>query len=760
MVHLPPLILDLCLILAAAGLITLIFKKIKQPLVLGYIIAGLLVGPHISIFPTVIDEKNITIWAEIGVIFLLFSLGLEFSFKKLVKVGGAASITAVIEAISMLGFGFITGLTLGWSTMDSIFLGGILSISSTTIIIRAFDELGVKTQKFAGLVFGVLIVEDLVAILLLVLLSTLAVSQQFSGAEMLTSVLKLGFFLVLWFVGGIFLIPTFLKRTRNLMNDETLLIVSIALCLLMVVLATTVGFSPALGAFIMGSILAETAQGEKIEHLVKSVKDLFAAIFFVSVGMLINPALIMEYIGPILLITVITIVGKFLSSSAGALLSGQPLRTSIQTGMSLAQIGEFSFIIATLGLTLKVTSDFLYPIAVAVSALTTFTTPYMIKLSDPMYSFIERKLPKKWLRNINLYSSTAQVITTTSDWKKIIHTYVYNVIIHSVIITFIIFISTKYFHPFIEKQLSDHSLSQLITVTFTLLFMAPFIWALSVRRIQENAYSNLWQNRRLSRGPLIGMEVIRVSLGVVFTGFLILQYFSTFLSVVIALALIMAMIIFFARNLQLFYNKIERRFLTNLNDRESESKEKITPDIVPWDAHLVELIVSPEASIIGKSLEELAIRETYGVNIARIERGNITIPTPGRGECLYPGDEILVIGTDEQLALLRPIIEIAENHHRGSASDKESLILQKIDINSQSPLKSISIRLSGIREKGKALIVGVERNGVRILNPDSSLTFEENDIVWIVGNPKRIKEFLKSYNYTPVVENTTAIPIA
>ncbi|MDO7743674.1 MAG: cation:proton antiporter, partial [Pedobacter sp.] len=331
MQHLPVLITDLGLILAAAGITTLIFKKIKQPLVLGYILAGLLVGPNIDFFPTVTDKASIDIWAEIGVIFLLFSLGLEFSFKKLVKVGGSASITAIVEVVFMLLIGFIAGKAMGWSTMDSIFLGGILSVSSTTIIIRAFEELGVKHKKFAGLVFGVLIVEDLVAILLLVLLSTLAVSQQFAGPEMFMSILKLGFFLILWFIGGIFLVPTFLKATRKLMNDETMLIVSLALCLIMVLLAVQVGFSAALGAFIMGSILAETTQAERIEHLTKSVKDLFAAVFFVSVGMLIKPEVLVEYALPIVVITLATVAGKFLSSGLGALLSGQPLKTSVQT---------------------------------------------------------------------------------------------------------------------------------------------------------------------------------------------------------------------------------------------------------------------------------------------------------------------------------------------------------------------------------------------------------------------------------------------
>ncbi len=438
MLHLPHLIADLGLILAAAGVTTLIFKKIRQPLVLGYIIAGLLVGPHISLIPTVGSSEDITIWAEIGVIFLLFSLGLEFSFKKLIRVGGSASITAVVEVIGMLGIGYVAGQILGWSTMDSIFLGGILSVSSTTIIIRAFDELGIKTQKFASLVFGVLVIEDLVAIVLLVLLSTLGVSQQFAGEEMLVSVLKLCFFLVLWFLAGIFLLPTFLKYTRGLMNDETLLVVSLGLCLLMVIVATEAGFSPALGAFIMGSILAETTQAERIEHLIKSVKDLFGAVFFVSVGMLIDPEVLWRYGGAVVAISLVTVVGKLVSTSAGALLSGQPLKQSIQAGMSLAQIGEFSFIIATLGLTLNVTSDFLYPIAVAVSALTTFTTPYLIRLSEPLYTHLEKRLPARWAAGLNRYHSDTQVVVTLSDWKTVLRSYILTMVTHTVILFSII----------------------------------------------------------------------------------------------------------------------------------------------------------------------------------------------------------------------------------------------------------------------------------------------------------------------------------
>ena len=740
MLHLPVLITDLGLILAAAGVTTLIFKKIKQPLVLGYILAGLLVGPHIKFIPTVTDNESIHIWAEIGVIFLLFSLGLEFSFKKLVKVGGSASITAIVEVVCMLLIGFVAGKAMGWATMDSIFLGGILSVSSTTIIIRAFEELGVKHKKFAGLVFGVLIVEDLVAILLLVLLSTLAVSRQFAGTEMVMSILKLCFFLVLWFIGGIFLVPTFLKATKKLMNDETMLIVSLGLCLIMVMLAVEVGFSPALGAFIMGSILAETTQAEKIEHLTKSVKDLFAAIFFVSVGMLIDPGILINYALPILIITLATIFGKFLSSGLGALVSGQPLKTAVQTGMSLAQIGEFSFIIATLGLTLKVTSDFLYPIAVAVSAITTFTTPYLIQASEPFFVFLERNLPEKWVAGMNRYSSSTAGITTMSDWKTLLKSYTVNTVIHSVILIAIIFLGSGYIQPFVISHLIGGDNGMMISLFITLVIMCPFLWALAIKRIERKAYSQLWLNKKYTRGPLIALEVFRISLAIFAVCFLIFRFYETWIAMSVTLALIILVMIIFSRKLQAFYDRLESRFFYNLNAREAQQKQ---PEILPWDSHLTELTVAPESELVGKSLIELAVREKYGVNIAMIERGTKIIPTPARDERLYPNDKVLLIGTDDQLAAISGLFLGKPEENQETTFPKKDMTLQKIVINTSSPVFAQTIRASGIREQSQGLVVGIERKGVRILNPDSNLVFENEDIVWIVGNHKKIPDLLK-----------------
>ncbi|MHC2991991.1 sodium:proton antiporter [Pontibacter sp. HJ8] len=738
MTHLPNLVMDLGLILGAAGIMTLVFKKLKQPLVLGYIIAGLLVGPHFNLFPTIVEIENINVWAEIGVIFLLFTLGLEFSFKKLVKVGGSSSIMALVEVVVMLLLGYLTGKLLGWSTMDSIFLGGILSISSTTIIIRAFDELGVKSQRFAGLVFGVLIVEDLVAILLMVLLSTLAVSQQFAGTEMLAAVLKLAFFLVVWFLAGIFLIPTFLRKASKLMNDETLLIVSIALCFLMVILAAQVGFSPALGAFIMGSILAETTKAEKIEHLVASVKDLFGAIFFVSVGILINPETILSYAGPIALITVVTIVGKMVSITGGGLMAGQGLKTSIQSGMSVSQIGEFSFIIATLGLTLNVTSDFLYPVAVAVSAITTFTTPYMIKLSEPFHKSIERVLPAKWKRSLNEYSSGAQTISTTSDWKLVLRSYTINLVVYSVIMIAIVLLSIRYLYPLVTEHLISGIWGDITAVAITLSFMAPFLWALAVHHPQKEAQGRIWANKNY-RSLIIVLEFIRIGIAILFIGFLLNQVFSVLVAIVVGL-FIVCLLVVFSKRIQNFYIRIENRFMSNLNAREISAASKMTHTLVPWEAHLTSFDVSPESAVVGKSLVELQIRETYGVNVAVIERGDRTIMAPTRYERIFPDDKIYIFGTDEQIETVRQLIESKVVPELNGEAGKEEIRLQKLVVSAGSMLLNKTVRASGVREKTKGLIVGIEKKGERILNPDSELVIEEGDILWIVGSPWRIRQ--------------------
>lgn len=737
MSHLPVLIKDLALILGAAGIITIFFKKIKQPVVLGYIIAGLLVGPNFKLFPTIGDIHGIKIWAEIGVVFLLFALGLEFSFKKLVKVGGSAAVTGIIELTCMIALGYSMGQLLGWSNMDSMFLGGIIAISSTTIIFRAFDELGLKTQQFSGLVVGVLIIEDLVAVLLMVLLSTVAVSQQFEGTQMILSIGKLLFFLCLWFLMGIFLLPTFFKKVSKWLSSETLLVLSLALCLGMVVLADQVGFSAALGAFIMGSILAETTQAHKIEHLITSVKDLFGAIFFVSVGMLIDPAILVEYAFPVLMLTLAVILGKTIFVSTGALFSGRPLKQAVQAGTSMSQIGEFSFIIATLGVTLNVTSSYLYPIAVGVSVITTFSTPYMIKFSEPLYQFLKRTLPAKWITALEKYSSSSQIIESESNWKRLLHFYIQIIILNGVITIALSLLVAYFLEPFLLQYIKDPLTVKIICAVLGLIAMAPFIWALTVKKMSKSAYAALWLDRKYSHGPLVMLEIARNVIAVLLVGFLLRQLFSFWIAVAGTLVVMVVIGVLFRQRLQKFYQRLEDRFLENLHEKELLEQNKKQSHLSPWDAHLTHYTISPHAGFIGTTLEELRWRETYGINIAFIERGNKVLFAPARSEKIFPFDTIGVIGTDQQMLefgkIMIPFVEEAD-------TEKELVELEKIVVDEHTRLKGLTIRESGIREKTDGLVVGIERKGERILNPSSFTQLEWDDIVWIVGNRKKIQQ--------------------
>ena len=737
MLHLPDLMKDLALILISAGIITIIFKWLKQPLVLGYIVAGFLAGPYINIFPSVVDTASINVWAEIGVVFLLFALGLEFSFKKLMNVGGTAAITATTEVVSMLLIGYCLGKVLGWSTMDSIFLGGMLSMSSTTIIIKTFNDLGLRSQKFTGIVFGTLIVEDLVAILMMVLLSTIAVTNNFTGEVMLESITKVIFFLILWFVIGIYFLPIFFKKAKKLMNDETLLIISLGLCLGMVVLAVRTDFSPALGAFIMGSILAETIEAEHIEHIIKPVKDLFGAIFFVSVGMLVDPAILVEYAWPVVIITFVTIVGKAFFSSFGVLLSGQTLKTSIQSGFSLAQIGEFAFIIASLGVSLRVMNDFIYPIIVAVSVITTFTTPYFIKLSEPFATWLYKVLPPKAIDFLNLFSSGSKIVNHESDWKQLIKRYFSRTIIYVVLLIAIILLSFNYTIPFISEKISG-LLGTILSAVVTLLCMFPFLIALIANRSNSpELFMKLWQDNRYNRGRLIFLILLRIFIAVAAVTFVLINIFDFgyIWGAIIALAAILQIYIFRKNFNQ--YKKIEARFLSNLNQREEEEKMRhpltaiFKSQLKDKNIHIANLIVSSDSPCIGKTLKELNFRNDYGVSIVKITRGSRIIYIPGGFEFIYPQDKIAVVGTDEQVSAFAEKIEIENNSNLFTEANKE-VALQSLIIDEHFPYMGMSIRESEIGKNHNCLIVGIERKGVSIMNPDITTILEQEDLIWMV----------------------------
>lgn len=745
MSQIPTLISDLAVILISAGLVTLLFKRLKQPVVLGYIVAGILAGPSFEQIPTVADVESIRIWADIGVIFLLFALGLDFSFKKLMKVGGTAVIGAITIVIGMMTVGYTTGLSLGWGHMNSLFLGGMLSMSSTTIIFKAFDDMGLRNQRFAGVVFGILVVEDLFAVLLMVLLSTLAVSKHVEGVELLDSVVKLGIFLLFCFVIGIYLIPSFLKRTRRFLNEETLLIVSLGLCLGMVIIATKAGFSSALGAFVMGSILAETIEAERIERLIKPVKDLFGAIFFVSVGMLIDPLLLWQYKLPIFLLTVVVVIGQICFASFGVLLSGQPIKIAIQAGFSLAQIGEFAFIIAGLGQSLRVTDSFLYPIVVAVSVITTFLTPYMIRVADPAYKLAERIIPESWQRFLERYASGSNTIRQKSAWNKLLKALVRIVGTYTAVTLVLIFLWLRFVAPLITREIPGIQ-GNILALILILLLVAPMLRAIIMKKNHSEEFQQLWNDSKYNRGPLVSLIVLRILLCIGLVMLPVMQLLDTALGIMLAVASGVIAVAIFSKKLKQQSILMERRFFTNLSARETELEKKspinarFANHLLERDLHLADFEVKQNSPSMGKTLKELNFRQKCNVNVVTIIRGEKRINIPGGEEKLYPFDKLIVVGADKDLDHFRQYLEerYRQSKANQSLSHPKEVRMEQIRISPESRLVGRSILESGIRDNAACLVIGIERGTSSIKNPPPATVFEAGDIVWIVGEPDKI----------------------
>ena len=737
MSQLTPLISDLALILICAGIMTLIFKKLKQPLVLGYIVAGFICTPHFKFTPSVVDSASIHIWSEIGVIFLLFALGLEFSFKKLMKVGGSAVISACTIIFCMILVGVFVGWTFGWNRMDCIYLGGMLAMSSTTIIYKAFDDMGLRQQRFAGLVLSILILEDILAIVLMVMLSTMAVSQNFEGGEMVYSILKLLFFLILWFVVGIYGIPLFLKRVRKLMSDETLLIVSLALCFGMVYLAALVGFSPAFGAFIMGSILSETIESEHIGKLVSPVKDLFGAIFFV--GMMVDPAMIVEYKYQILVIVLAVLLGQTIFGTTGVLLSGQPLKTAMQCGFSLTQIGEFAFIIASLGVSLKVTSHFLYPIVVAVSVITTFLTPYMIRLAVPAYNVIDKYMPSRWRRLLDRYSSGASVANHSNNWKKLVIAIIRIVLIYAVLSIAVTALFLHFIVPLATDMLGD-LWGRILGAALTIAAIAPFLRAMIMKKNRSEEFKSLWSDSRFNHAPLISIILLRIVIAIGFIVFIIENLFRASAALMVGIAIIVVCAMILSRFLKKQSIVLERTFVRNLHYKEiqqeylGEKQPEYAGRLLDRDLHLSDFLIPAESAWAGKTLRELDLGKKYDVHVASIIRGKHRLNIPDGNTCIFPNDLIQVIGTDEQLSLFASVAEKAIHTYDDEDFGKHEMKLKQFVVAKDSPFVGHSIIECGIRNKYHCLVVGIESAGEDVLRtPQVHMPLKEDDVVWVVG---------------------------
>ena len=753
MSELPELVQDLALILVVAGFVTLIFKKLKQPLVLGYIVAGFLVSPHMPYTMSVVDQGDIQTWADIGVIFLLFSLGLDFSIKKILKMGASPIIAACTIIFSMMVLGIIVGHSFGWKEMDCIFLGGMVAMSSTTIIYKAFSDMGLTQQGFASTVMSVLILEDILAIVMMVMLSTVASGNSPDGVQLLGSIMKIGFFLVLWFVVGLFAIPLFLRSVRKILNSETLLIVSLGFCCLMAVISTQVGFSAAFGAFVMGSILAETVEADKIIRLVDPVKNLFGAIFFVSVGMLVKPDVIVQYAIPILLLVITILVGQALFGTLGYLLGGQTLKNAMRCGFSMAQVGEFAFIIATLGKSLGVISEFLYPVVVAVSVITTFLTPYMIRAAEPCYNVLVKHLPKRWVRRLTHIqtNNAGESASTNNLWKVLMKKMIFNTLIYGILSAAVIAIMFSAALPICRnlsiKWTGSHWIGNAVCGFLTILFIAPFLRSIVMKQNHSEAFKALWTDRRINRLPLTATILARVLIALSFI-FYICNYLTRFknaLMIAVAIGLLILMLL--SRWLKKRSITLERLFIQNLQSRDIEAQKQgkkkplFANHLIDRDIHIANLELPDDSLWAGKTLYSLKLRNRFGVHISSILRGSQRINIPNGGTILFPGDKLQAIGDDEQLTKLSKAMK-AELQPTITDIEKHEMKLRSFTISKTSPFIGKTLKDSGIRDEYNCMVVGVDEGQQNLTLITPSRCLQAGDVLWVVGEEKDLERIL------------------
>ena len=752
MSELPALFSDLALILVTAGVTTVIFKWLKQPVVLGYIIAGFLIGPNFEWFPVVNDHTSVETWSEIGMVFMLFGIGLEFSFKKLKKVGGTVGITALTELVTMCVVGFSLGKLLGWSQMDSIFLGAMLSISSTTIIAKAFDDMKLHREKFSGNVIGELVVEDLEAVLLMVILSTLAVSKTFDGMQLVTSMLKLGFFLLIWFIGGIFLVPTVLRWARKFMTEETLTVFSVGLCFLMVVLANLAGFSSALGAFIMGSIVAETLEAEMIHKVTTPIKNLFGAVFFVSVGMMVDPQILVHYWWQILIVTLVLVIFKPLSNVGGRLLAGLGLKQSIQGGFCFCQIGEFSFIIASLGLSYGVIDEFLYPIIVSVSIITTFLTPYFIKAANPTYRWVSTHMSDKWLNHLE---NSDRGIKVKSGKKVSMASFIGRqfkyIVIYIAIVIALIFIC--FWAGSLVMIYVPGLWGNAIAAAITLALLSPFLWAIGFRHTLVGTTHKLMEQSRFNKTTILLIFILRFFIVWVVSTSVLRHFFNEafwlhlgirapyFRLLNIAMALGFTIMLRVLSPAMKFYKRIENNFLDNLNKRQQVQVFEI-PEILQENCHLQKMTLSPDSPYAGRLIKETDFRDNYNVSVVSVERGKQLFELPKSDFQLFPFDKITFVGHEDHLRLLLPRVELF-NERLIQAHEESEVDLYKVEVEPDSPIIGVSLMDSGLSDKYNAMVIAIEREGHFILNPSARITFQPADLVWFVAQKEKAEFLMK-----------------
>lgn len=666
---------DLAVVMLVAGITTILFHRLKQPVALGYILAGFIIGPYTPPFTLVQNEEAVKTLGQMGVVLLMFSLGLEFSLRKLTRVGLSAFVAALLEIVLMIWFGYEIGRAFGWNTMDSVFLGAMLSISSTTIIVKALAELGKSREPFAEIIFGILVIEDILAIVLLALLSGFAQSGKLEAKEVAGNVLLLAVFFAVVLVIGLIGVPRLFNYIAKFKSDEMLLIAALGLCFGIALTAYRLGYSVALGAFLIGAVIAETRQIRKIEALTAPVRDMFSAIFFVTIGMLIDYHVVWQYLWPIVIISLVVIAGKVVTCSFGVFIGGKDLRTSLSVGMGLAQIGEFSFIIATMGLTLKVTSDFLYPIAVAVSVITTLVTPYLIKGSDRTLGIMDRVMPRPLMQALSVYtawigavgrreSGPLVLLLRRMGWQLFI-----NFLLTVGLFAFGSWISQRDI-SYLPERFRSTDVHESVVWTAVMIVASP-IYLASFRTVKamsmliaEVCIPIASTGRQVATARLvIGQVFVLVSLVVmtVITIVLSTSILGSLESMVLLLLIVIVAATLFRSILLRIYSRAEIALHETLVELPLLRLEEVKamPELLR-EAELETIEIPSGSTMIERKLREIPLRAQTGASIVAIERTGQRLINPGPDEVLRPGDRVLLLGQAEQLPGARDLLLATE----------------------------------------------------------------------------------------------------
>ena len=671
--HAIELLHDLAVVMIVAGITTIVFHRLKQPVTLGYILAGLIVGPYTPPFQLVSNPEVVSTLGQMGVVLLMFSLGMEFSLRKLTRVGMSALVAAVLEIVLMIWLGYEMGRAFGWSVMDSVFLGAIMSISSTTIIVKALSELGKTREGFAEIIFGILVIEDILAVVLLALLSGFAETGSLHAQQTAFELGKLAVFFAMVLVGGLLLVPRLLNYLEKEKSDEMLLVAALGLCFGVALVASILGYSVALGAFLIGAVMAETRQLHKIAALTAPVRDMFSAIFFVTIGMLIQPKMLLQYAGPIALISLVVIAGKVTTCTFGAFVGGRDLRTSLCVGMGLAQIGEFSFIIATLGLTLGVTSEFLYPIAVAVSFVTTLVTPYLIRATDPLAGWLDRSGPRPLMQALSVYTTWIGSFRKgkTSPLVRVVQTMAWQLGINFLLTIGIFAIGAwalTWDSPYLPKSWRNPLFNEVLVWCGVMVVTLP-IYVASFRKL--SAMSTLVAEvcfpitTGTDRGTAVRAVLAQVFLLLalvlmtIMTILLSTSILSSWQSSIPLLVVVATAAVLFRARLVRVYSRAQIALNETLLELPTLKPEEIKPIPELLDRAELETMEIPlGAGMADRKLRDIPLRAQTGVSIVAIERHGERLINPGPEEILRPFDHVLLLGSAGQLPGARELLGV------------------------------------------------------------------------------------------------------